>query len=140
VTDSGVPTPAGGGVDLRAAGIAAAITLGIAAVPIAVVRLVVGSHAEGGERSLWVGPVVALFVAFAVGGHTAAKGHPAAPYRQAATSAALAFAVFIAFTVARRLLTGDGFSFPLVVTLAVLFQIAVSLALLGGYVAWRQSR
>jgi hypothetical protein len=127
-------------VDLRAAGVGAAITLVIAAVPIAVVRLVVGSQAEGAERNLWVVPVLALFVAFAVGGHTAAKSRPVAPYRQAATSAFIAFGAFLAFTLARRLLGGEGLSFPLVVTLAVLFQVCVSLALLGGYVAWRRTR
>jgi len=120
--------------------VGAAVTLAIAAIPIAVVSAVVGSDAEGFERNLWVVPVVALFVAFAVGGHTAARSRPLAPYRHAAASAALAFAVFLAFTLARRLLGGDGLSFPMVVTLAMLFQVTVSLALGGGYVAWRQSR
>lgn len=118
----------------------AAITLGIAAVPIVLVRIVVGSQAEGNQGSLWVVPVVALFVAFAVGGHTAAKSRPAAPYRHAASSAVIAFAAFLAFTLGRRLLGGAGLSFPLVVTLAILFQVTVSLALVGAYVAWRQSR
>ncbi len=138
-----VPGPAAGagaGIDRRAVGLGAALTLSIAAVPIAVVRVVVGSQAEGFERSLWVVPVVALFVAFAVGGHTAAKARPTAPYRHAASSAVVAFAAFVAFTLARRLLGGEGLSFPLVVTLAMLFQVTVSLALLGGYVAWRRSR
>ena len=127
-------------MDFRAAGVGAAITLVIAAVPIVVTRLVVGSHAEGAERNLWVVPVLALFVAFAVGGHSSAKSRPAAPFRQAATSAFMAFGAFLAFTLARRLLGGEGLSFPLVVTLVVLFQVTVSLALLGGYLAWRRSR
>ena len=140
MTDSGVPAAPQGGLDVRAAGMGAAVTLGIAAFPIAVVRLVVGSQSERGERNLWGVPVLALFVAFAVGGYRAARSRPAAPYRQAAASAVIAFAGFLAFTLARRLLSGEGLSFPLVVTLAVLFQITVSLALLGGYVAWRRSR
>ena len=127
-------------LDRRAVGTGAAVTLGVAAVPIAVVRAAVGSEAEGIERHLWVVPVVALFVAFTVGGHTAAKDRPTAPYRHAAASAVVAFAAFLAFTIARRLLWGEGLSFPLVVTLAMLFQITVSLSLVGGYVAWRQSR
>jgi len=121
-------------------GVGAAVTLGIAAVPIAIVQVVVGSEAEGYEQSLWVVPVVALFVAFAVGGHTAAKSRPTAPYRHAAASAVLAFGAFLAFTLARRLLGSEGLTFPLMVTLAMLFQVTVSLALGGGYVAWRQSR
>lgn len=128
------------GLDRRAVAVGAAVTLGVAAVPIAVVRAVVGRDAEGFERNLWVVPVVALFAAFAVGGHTAAKSRPAAPYRHAAASAVLAFAVFLAFTLARRLLGSDGLSFPLMITLAMLFQVTVSVALGGGYVAWRQSR
>ncbi|MDP8975996.1 MAG: hypothetical protein M3N28_06475 [Actinomycetota bacterium] len=127
-------------LDRRAVGVGAVATLGIAAVPIAVVRVVVGSQTEGFERNLWVVPVLALFVAFTVGGHTAAKARPAAPYRHAAASALTAFAAFVAFTLARRLLGGEGLSFPLVVTLAMLFQVTVSLALVGGYVAWRRSR
>ena len=126
-------------LDRRAVGTGAAVTLGIAAVPIAVVRAAVGSEAEGIERHLWVVPVMALFVAFMVGGHTAAKSRPTAPYRHAAASSVVAFAA-LAFTIARRLLWGEGLSFPLVVTLAMLFQITVSLSLVGGYVAWRQSR
>ena len=140
MTGSGAPAGVERGLDLRAAGVGAAITLAVAAVPIAVVRVVVGSQAEGGERNLWVIPVVALFVAFAIGGHTAAKSRPTAPYRHAATSAFIAFGTFLAFTLARRLLGGEGLSFPLVITLTVLFQVSVSLSLLGGYVAWRQSR
>jgi predicted permease len=120
--------------------VGAAVTLLIAAVPSAVARVVVGSQVEGGERNLWVVPVLALFVAFAVGGHTAAKSRPTSPYRQAAASAVVAFGAFLSFTLVRRLLSGDGLSFPLLVTLALLFQITVSLALLGGYVAWRQHR
>ncbi len=127
-------------LDRRAVGVGAALTLGIAAVPIATVRIVVGSEAEGFERSLWVVAVLALFVAFTVGGHAAAKKRPAAPYRHAVASAVVAFAVFLAFTLARRLIVGEGLSFPLVVTLTMLFQVTISLALVGGYVAWRQSR
>ena len=136
MTASGARSP----LDVRAAARAAAITVAVAAVPIAAVRLVVGDEAEGGERNLWVVPVVALFVAFAVGGHLAARAGPSAPYRHAATSAGMAFAVFVVFTLARRLAAGDGLTVPLVVTLAVLGQVSVSFALLGGYVAWRRRR
>lgn len=127
-------------LDRRAVAVGAAVTLGMAAIPIALVRVVVGGETEGFERNLWVVPVVVLFVAFGVGGHTAAKSRPTAPYRHAAASAVIAFAAFLAFTLARRILGGEGLSFPLVVTLTMMFQVTVSLALVGGYVAWRQSR
>lgn len=135
------PAPASGsGVDIGVVLRAAAVTIGVGAGPIVVARLAVGSHAEGAERNLWVVPVLALFVAFAVGGHTAARSRPAAPYRHSAAAAGIAFAAFFLFTVARRLVFGDGLTLPLMVTMAVFGQLSVSLALVGGYVAWRRHR
>ena len=107
--------------------------------PIAAVRILVGDDAEGAERNLWVVPVLALFAAFAVGGHRAARTEPRAPYVHAAASATAAFAVFFCFTVARRLVTGQGLTTALLVTLALLFQICACFAVAGGYVAWRRS-
>ena len=118
----------------------AAVTLVVAGIPIVAVRILVGSQAEGAERNLWVVPVLALFAAFAVGGHRAARGQPAAPYVHAAASATLAFAAFFCFTVARRLVTGEGLTTALLVTMGLLLQISVCFALGGGYVAWRRSR
>lgn len=135
------PSPgAGPALDRRAVAVGAAVCLLVAGVPIALLRLAVGSEVEGGERNVWVVAVMALFAGFALGGHVAARRGGAAPYRHAAASSALAFAVFVAFTVARRLVAGDGLSVPVVTTLAVMGQISVSLALLGAYVAGRTGR
>jgi hypothetical protein len=114
---------------------AARLGLTRCSVPTVVLRLLVGR-----APNLWVVPVVSMFAGFTVGGHVAARRRPGAPYVHAAASAVVAFAAFLVFTVARRLLAGDGLSTPIVLTLAVLLQVTVSFALLGGYVAWRRAR
>ena len=131
---------AGPWLDWRAVTAGAAVTLVITAGPIAGLRLVVGDEAQGVERNLWVVAVIALFAAFAVGGQVAARRRPEAPLLHAATGAAVAFTVFTAYTLARRLLRGDGVSAPLLITLFFLFQINVSVAVLSGHVASRRSR
>ncbi len=118
----------------------AAVTLVVAGIPIGALRILVGAEAEGAERNLWVVPVLALFAAFAIGGHRAARAQPTAPYVHAAASATAAFAAFFCFTVVRRLVTGEGLTTALLVTMGLLFQISVCLAVAGGYVAWRRSR
>ena len=136
---AGSGTRTGTGLDRRAVGAGAVATTVMTAVPIAALRVAVGSEGRGAERNLWVVAVVALFLGFAVGGFGAAKRRPDAPYRHAAASGAVAYAALFAFTLARRLLAGQGVSFPLLATLAVFLQVTVSFALLGGYVAWRQA-
>ncbi|MDP9388460.1 MAG: hypothetical protein M3Q48_11270, partial [Actinomycetota bacterium] len=61
------------------------------------------------------------------------------PLRHAAVAACCAFAALSVAAVVRRLVTGDGLTVPLVVTLLLLLQIAVSLAVIGGYVAMRRA-
>ena len=129
----------GAGIDRRAVGAGAGVTLAIALVPAVALRMVVGDEVEGVERNLWVVAVVVLLAGFAIGGHLAATRRPDAPYVHATASAAVAFAAFVAFTVGRRLVGGDGVSTALVVTLVVLFQVTVSCAVVGAYVAWRRS-
>ncbi len=131
---------AGPRLDWRAVTAGAAVTLVITAGPIAALQLVVGDEAQGVERNLWVVAVIVLFAAFAVGGHVAARRRPEAPLLHAAAAAAVAFTVFTAYTLTRRLLQGEGVSVPLLVTLFFLFQINVSVALLSGHVAFRRSR
>ncbi|HSH61012.1 MAG TPA: hypothetical protein VK988_15510 [Acidimicrobiales bacterium] len=131
---------AGSGLDMGAVVKGAAITIAVTAGPITAARLGMGSQFEEALEKAWVVVVLALFWAFAVGGYAAARMRTTAPYRHAAASAGIAFTAFFVFTVVRRLVTGDGLTVPLVVTMAVLGQVSVSFALLGGYVAWRQSR
>jgi predicted permease len=125
-------------MDWRAVGTGAAVAVVVTVPPAVVARILKGDDLEGQESNLWVVPVVALFVGFALGGHLAARRRPDAPLLHSAAAAVGAFAALCVFVVVRRFVTGDGLSVPLVVTLALLLQITVSLAVLGGYVAMRR--
>ncbi|MDP8992752.1 MAG: hypothetical protein M3N31_06855 [Actinomycetota bacterium] len=120
--------------------VGAAVASAVAILPAVVLRLVVGDEPQGVERNLWVVAVVVLLAGFGYGGHVAARRRPDAPYLHAAAAAAVGFLAFLAFTLGRRLVAGDGVSAALLVTLVVLFQITVSCAVVGAYVAWRRSR
>lgn len=125
-------------VDWKAAADGAWLAVAITLPPTIVVRLFKDGDLGGQESYLWVVPVLALLVGFAVGGHRAATRRPDAPLLHAAASAACAFAALAALAVVRRFVDGDGLTVPLVVTLMLLFQITVSLAVIGGYVAMRR--
>lgn len=125
-------------VDWKAAADGAWLAVAITLPPTIVVRLFKDGDLEGQESYLWVVPVLALLVGFAVGGHRAATRRPDAPLLHAAASAACAFAALAALAVVRRFVDGDGLTVPLVVTLMLLLQITVSLAVIGGYVAMRR--
>ncbi len=126
-------------LDRRAVAVGAGTTLVVTALPIAAVRLAVGGEVTGAERNLWVVAVLALFAGFAIGGYVTARGRPDAPYLHAAAAAAVAFAVFMVFTVGRRLLTDDGPSAALFITLALLLQITMSVAMVSAYLTSRNS-
>ena len=116
----------------------AALAIVVTVPPAVVARVLKGDDLEGQESNLWVLPVVALFVGFGLGGHLAARRRPDAPLLHSAAAALVAFAALCGFAVVRRFVTGEGLSVPLVVTLVLLLQITVSLAVLGGYVAMRR--
>lgn len=121
------------GVVARAAVVAVAVT-----VPVSVlVRMVKGDDANDERSALWVIAVVALFAGFALAGNFAARRRPDAPLLHAATSAGVAFAVLVVATVVRRVATGEGISSALIITLGLLLQISVSLAMLGAYLGMR---
>lgn len=133
--------PGGGGggrTDWRAVADGAVVAVMVTLPPTIVVRFLKDGDLEGQESYLWVVPVVALLAGFALGGHRAARRQPEAPLRHAAAAAGAAFAALAAVAVTRRLVAGDGLSTPLVVTLLLLLQITVSLAVIGGYVAMRR--
>ncbi|MGH9151455.1 MAG: hypothetical protein ACRD03_03400 [Acidimicrobiales bacterium] len=125
-------------VDWKAAADGAWLAVAVTLPPTIVVRLFKDGDLDGQESYLWVVPVLALLVGFALGGHRAARRRPDAPLLHAAVSAACAFTALAALAVVRRLLDGDGLTVPLVVTLLLLLQITVSLAVVGGYVAMRR--
>lgn len=125
-------------LDGRAVLAGAAVAVAVAVPPAALVRVVKGGDLDGQESYLWVLPVVALLVGFALGGHLAARRRPDAPLRHSAAAAAAGFGAIAAFTVVRRLAGGEGLSATVMVNLVLLLQITVSLAVLGGYLATRR--
>ncbi|MDP9404420.1 MAG: hypothetical protein M3P85_14105 [Actinomycetota bacterium] len=116
----------------RAALLAIAVT-----VPVTVVSRILGGDEANGEGSSWVVGVVALFAGFALAGNFASRRRPDAPLVHAAASAGVAFGLLTAATIVRRLASGEGISAPLVITLGLLLQITVSLAMLGAYLGIR---
>lgn len=107
-------------------------------VPVTVVAGILGGDdADGEGPATWVVAVVALFAGFALAGNFAARRRPDAPLVHAAAAAGLAFGLLTAVTVVRRLATGEGVSAPLVITLGLLLQITVSLAMLAAYLGMR---
>lgn len=127
-------------LDGRTVVTAAALAIAVTVPPTWLVRLWKGDDLDGQESTLWVVPVLALFVAFVLAGHLAARRRPEAPLAHSAAAAVAAFTVLSAVTVVRKLVIGDGLSGPLLITLLLLLQITVSLAVLGGYVATRRDR
>lgn len=127
-----------GRLDWRAVADGAVVTVAVTMPPVLVVRLFKDGDLPGQESNLWVVAVVAMFLGFVLGGHRAAKRRLDAPLMHAAAAAASAALVMSSVVIVRRLVTGDGITVPLVVTLLLLLQIAVSLAVIGGYVAMRR--
>ncbi len=126
-------------LDWRTVGTGALVAISITVPPTWLVRALKGDDMEGQESYLWVVPVLALFTGFAAAGHLAARRRSEAPLVHSAATAVTAFTLLAAFTIARRVVTGDGLSAPLLITLALLLQITVSLAVLGGYLATRRA-
>ncbi len=130
----------GGRLDWPVVGRAALVAVGIT-VPVAVLaRLFSGDSVDGANGdgpALWVVAVVALFTGFALAGNFAARRQPEAPLLHAAAAAGTAFTALALATFVRRLAGGDGISAALVLTLGLLLQITVSLAMLGAYVGMR---
>ena len=134
------PQPAGdaGRLDWRTVGNAAGVAVAVTLPPTVAVRLLRGDTGDGEESPLWVVAVLALFAGFVIAGHVAGRRQPDAPLLHAAAAGSTAFAVLAAIAVVRRLLAGDGISAPLVITLGLLLQITVSLAVLGAYLGLRR--
>ena len=130
----------GSRLDWRTVGRGALVAIAVTVPPAWVVRALKSDDLEGQESYLWVVPVLALFAGFAVAGHLAARRRPDAPLVHSAAAAVAAFTLLAAVTVVRRVAAGDGVSAPLLLTMALLLQITVSLAVLGGYAASRRPR
>lgn len=122
----------------RAVGAGALLILAVATPPLVLARLARG---EGPVRSnLWVMASLGLLVGFAVGGRKAALLRPDMPAVHSAAAAIIAFAAFASYAVGRRLVTGEGVSLAVTITLLVLLQVTVSAASVTGYLAARRRR
>jgi len=138
VTESG--RGAGRLVDWRAALDGAALAVLVTLPPTVAVQLLKGDDLEGQESNLWVVPVLAMLAGFFLAGRRAARRRPEAPLAHGAAAAALGIAALGGLTLARRLVSGDGVSAPLLLTLVLVVQVTVSMGVLGGYTAARRRR
>lgn len=130
----------GSGIDWRVALGGALLTLAVTLPPVILVRILKGNDLEGRESNLWIVSVFAVFAGFALGGHQAARARPRTALTHAAVAAGLAFGGLAVYTIVRHLVTGDDVSLAFLVRLVLVGQIAVSIGVLGGYVATRRAR
>ena len=122
----------------RVAGGGAIVVLAVATPSLLLARLVRG---EGPVReNLWVVASLGLLLGFALGGRKAALGRPDMPVLHSAAAATLAFAVFASYAIGRRMVSGEGVSLAVTITLLVLLQVTVSVAALSGYLSARGPR
>lgn len=102
-----------------------------------VVRALRSGDGPNDESALWVVPVAAVFAGFPIGGFIAARRQPATPLIHGIAAGALAVAVTEAIAVVRLTLNGD-LDAGTIVFMLLYLQIAVSLSVLGAYVAGRR--
>ena len=126
-----------GELDRRTVLAAAGWILVIVLPVVEVVRALRSGDGPNDESAMWVLPVVAVFAAFPIGGFIAARRQPAAPLVHAIAAGALAVAVTEAIAAVRLALKGD-LDAGTIVFMLLYLQIAVSLSVLGGYVAGRR--
>lgn len=116
---------------------AVAVVLVLLVPPVVFIRTILGPDSDS---PLWNLIVVAYLVSFVVGGAYAAKVAPAAPVKHAAAAGAGAFGVALVVGLLRNLLTGWSLGLAGLVTALLLWQIATSLAVVGGLLAGRRRR
>jgi predicted permease len=122
-------------LDTRVAGIGAIVILAISVPPAVVIAALKSSDVVGRESNLWVIAAVAILVAFAAGGVIAGRRRPDMPYIHSAAAAIAAELVLLAYAVVRHAVEHRTTSW---VSLALLFQIGISLSLLGGHFSQRR--
>ncbi|HUQ39324.1 MAG TPA: hypothetical protein VM030_04155 [Acidimicrobiales bacterium] len=83
--------------------------------------------------------VLAVFVGFVAGGWVASRRAARSPLTHAATAAGMAWALFIAVNLIRRLLSDRPITLVLVLTALVFLQVSVVLAMAGGWMAHRRA-
>ena len=119
-------------LDWRAAGLGAAVTLGILQPPVQIINALKTNDRPGEESFLWIVAALAFFVAFPIGGFYAARRRPRTPFLHGAVAAAIALVATLVIRTIVDMITGDDSSFSIITTL-LLAQIAISLGVLGAY-------
>ena len=124
-------------IDRRVVAMGALVTLAIAIPPVVVIAALKSGDVVGRESNLWVVGAVAILVAFAAGGVVAGRRRPDMPFAHSAAAAAVADVAILGYVAIRHAIEHRGTNW---VSLALLFQIGISLALLGGHFALRARR
>jgi hypothetical protein len=124
-------------LDWRAAGIGALVTLAVLEPPVQVISALKVDDSTGAESYWWVVGAVAVLVSFALGGWVAARRRPSTPFMHGAAAAAIAFAAHLVVRTLVKVATGDSAALAWANTVLVA-QIAISLGVLGAYVATRR--
>ena len=124
-------------IDRSAVAKGVVLTLALLVPPVAVIRTLLGAPSSS---PLWNLIVVVFLVSFPIGGGFAATKSADAPMKHAAITGAAAFGIALAGGLVRNALTGWSLGLAGLVTALLLWQIATSLALLGGFLTTRRRR
>jgi hypothetical protein len=119
------------GVVVRGAGIGLAVLVP----PVAIVRALLGND---DDSPLWTIVPLAFLLAFPLAGGVAARRAPTAPLAHGALAAAAAFGVALLGGIVRNLVAGWSMTLAAFVTGVLFWQIAISLGVLGAYLAGRR--
>jgi len=122
-------------LDTRVVGIGAMVILAISVPPAVIIAALKSEDVVGRESNLWVIAAVAILVAFAAGGVVAGRRRPDMPYVHSAAAAVAAELVLLLYVAVRHAVEHRSTSW---ISLALLFQIGISLSLLGGHFAVRR--
>jgi hypothetical protein len=123
--------------DWRAAVAGALLTLVIIEPPVQVIAALKSDDRTGAESYWWVIGAVAVLVGFAAGGWLAARRRPSTPFLHGASAAAIAYAAHLIVRTLIKVAGSDSVGLNVANTLLV-GQIAISLGVIGAYVATRR--
>jgi hypothetical protein len=125
-------------LDWRAATTGALLTLVVLEPPVQLVSVLKSDDSTGAESYWWVIAAVAVLLSFALGGWVAGRRRPSTPFLHGAAAAAIAYVVHLVVRTLVKLALGDDASLAVANTVLV-GQIAISLGVLGAFVATRRS-
>lgn len=128
----------GPAVDRRSVLEGALLALAVALPPVWLVLILKGNELAGEESNAWLLVPVALLAGFGLGGYRAGSSPSTSPLTNAAAAGAVAFGAITAYSLVRRAIGSDPITVAVVVRMLLLAQICISVALLGGYVAYRR--